>query len=240
VKGIILAGGHGTRLYPMTKVINKHLLNVYDKPMIYYPIQTLVDAGIDQIMVVTGGNNAGSFLELLGNGEEFGLEEMHYAYQKGAGGIADALSLARSFIGDDKFVVMLGDNILENSIKPYVDNFVRQKSGAKILLKEVDDPQRFGVASIDKNKNVSKIVEKPEHTDSSYAVIGVYMYDGNVFDIIKRQRASKRGEMEITDVNNAYIKRGELTSDVVDGWWTDAGTVESLFKANLLLGEKNE
>jgi glucose-1-phosphate thymidylyltransferase len=240
VKGIILAGGHGTRLYPMTKVINKHLLNVYDKPMIYYPIQTLVDAGIDQIMVVTGGNNAGSFLELLGNGEEFGLEEMHYAYQKGAGGIADALSLARSFIGDDKFVLMLGDNILENSIKPYVDNFVRQKSGAKILLKEVDDPQRFGVASIDKNKNVSKIVEKPEHTDSSYAVIGVYMYDGNVFDIIKRQLVSSRGEMEITDVNNAYIKRGELTSDVIDGWWTDAGTVESLFKANLLLGEKNE
>lgn len=239
MKGIILAGGNGTRLYPMTKVINKHLLNVYDKPMIYYPIQTLVDADIDQIMVVTGGNNAGSFLELLGNGEEFGLKEMHYAYQKDAGGIAEALSMARNFIGDDKFVVILGDNILENSIKSYVDKFREQGTGAKILLTISENPERFGVADLEGDKVIS-IAEKPKQPKSSNIVIGVYMYDKEVFNVIEKQERSNRGELEITDVNNYYIDHGNLTSDFIEGWWTDAGTVESLFKANLLLGEKSE
>jgi glucose-1-phosphate thymidylyltransferase len=239
MKGIILAGGSGTRLYPMTKVINKHLLNVYDKPMIYYPIQTLVDADIDQIMVVTGGNNAGSFLELLGNGEEFGLKEMHYAYQKDAGGIAEALLMAKNFIGDDKFVVILGDNILENSIKLYVDKFKEQEVGAKILLTKSKNPERFGVAELDEDK-VINISEKPDIPKSSNIVIGIYMYDKEVFDVIEKQERSDRGELEITDVNNYYIAQGSLTSDFIDGWWTDAGTVESLLNANLLMGEKNE
>jgi glucose-1-phosphate thymidylyltransferase len=238
MKGIILAGGTGSRLYPMTKVINKHLLNVYDKPMIYYPIQTLVDAGIDQIMVVTGGNNAGSFLELLGNGEEFGLEEMHYAYQSGAGGIAEALSLVKSFVGDSKFIVILGDNILENSIRPYVDKFKEQDSGAKILLTTSTTPERFGVAKLEGSKVLS-ITEKPKNPESSNIVIGVYMYDKEVFRAIAKQGRSDRGELEITDVNNYYIDKCSLTSDFIDGWWTDAGTVESLFNANMLLGEKN-
>ena len=239
MKGVILAGGSGSRLYPMTKVINKHLLNIYNKPMIYYPIQTLVEAGIDQIMIVTGGNNAGSFLELLGNGEEFGLEEMHYAYQSGAGGIAEALSLVKGFVGDSKFVVILGDNILENSIKSYVDKFKEQDRGAKILLTTSKTPERFGVANLDGDKILS-ITEKPKNPESSNIVIGVYMYDKEVFSAISEQTRSDRGELEITDVNNYYIDRGSLTSDFIDGWWTDAGTVESLLKANILLGDKIE
>lgn len=238
MKGVILAGGNGVRLYPMTKVINKHLLNVYDKPMIYYPLRTLIDAGIDKIMIVTGGNNAGSFLELLGNGEEFGLKEIHYAYQKEAGGIAEALLMAKNFVGNDKFVVILGDNILGSSIRTYVDDFRKQNDGAKILLTKSKNPERFGVAELNGIK-VVRIVEKPQNPQSFDIVIGVYMYDKEVFDIIERQERSDRGELEITDVNNCYIEDDKLTSDFIEGWWTDAGTVESLFKANRLLeGEK--
>jgi len=200
----------------------------------------MINAGIDQIMIVTGGNNAGSFLELIGNGEEFGLKEMHYSYQKGAGGIAEALSLAENFTAGDKFVVILGDNILEKSIKPYVDNFKCQQGGAKILLTKSMTPERFGVAEIDDNNNVTCIVEKPREPKSDSIVIGVYMYDGEVFEAIKQQQRSDRGELEITDVNNYYIEKSKLTSDFIDGWWTDAGTIPSLFKANALLKDNNE
>jgi len=237
MKGVILAGGNGKRLAPLTNVINKHLLPIYNKPMIFYPIEKLVQAGIDQIMIVTGGNNAGSFLELLGNGRDFGLKEMHYAYQRKAGGIAEALYLAKNFIRDDKVIVILGDNILQDNIKVFVDEFQKQKLGAKILLKEVSDPERFGVVSFDDNGFVTDIVEKPKNSNSNYAVIGVYMYDNKVFDIISTLKKSDRGELEITDVNNIYFKKGILTSNIINGWWTDAGTIESLFKANELMNK---
>ena len=240
IKGVILAGGSGSRLFPLTKIINKHLLPVYNKPMIYYPLETLVEAGIKQIMIVTGGNKAGDYLELLGNGNEFGLNEIHYSYQKGAGGIADALNLARDFIGNDRFVVILGDNILQYGIKKYVEDFKKQSSGAKILLKEVENPERFGVASIDEGGKVLSIVEKPKVSKSSYAVIGVYMYDSKVFNIIPTLQKSDRGELEITDINNIYIKNKKMTSNIIDGWWTDAGTIESLYKATKLVREGYE
>ena len=237
MKGVVLAGGLGTRLYPLTRVTNKHLLPIYDKPMIYYPIETLVRAGIADILVVTGGNNAGEFLRLLGNGKQFGLRHINYTYQEGEGGIAEALGLAEYFVDQDKIVVILGDNILEKDITPYVENFKRQKEGAKILLSEVKDPQRFGVAEIEGDKIV-RIVEKPLVPKTNLAVIGVYMYDSKVFDIIKTLVPSERGELEITDVNNAYIRMGQMTYDILDGWWTDAGTFESLFRANKLIAEK--
>jgi len=237
MKGVVLAGGLGTRLYPLTRVTNKHLLPIYDKPMIYYPIETLVRAGIADILVVTGGNNAGEFLRLLGNGKQFGLRHINYTYQEGEGGIAEALGLAEYFADQDKIVVILGDNILEKDITPYVENFKRQKEGAKILLSEVKDPQRFGVAEIEGDKIV-RIVEKPLVPKTNLAVIGVYMYDSKVFDIIKTLVPSERGELEITDVNNAYIRMGQMTYDILDGWWTDAGTFESLFRANKLIAEK--
>ena len=236
MKGVILAGGLGTRLFPLTKVTNKHLLPVYDKPMIYYPIQTLINAGIDDILIVTGGNSAGDFLKLLGNGKEFGLRHINYTYQEGEGGIAEALRLAEFFAAGDKVCVVLGDNIIERNIRKAVEAFQTQKGGAKILLKEVPDPQRFGVAALERDRIVS-VEEKPKEPKSNYAVIGIYLYDRTVFDIIKTLRPSGRGELEITDVNNRYIQEGLMTWDLLEGWWTDAGTFESLLRANLLVSE---
>jgi len=236
MKGIVLAGGLGTRLNPLTKVTNKHLLPVYDKPMIYYPIQTLVNAGIRDIMVVTGGNNAGDFLCLLGDGREFGLEHVHYTYQEGHGGIAEALGLTRHFAENDSICVVLGDNIIENNIVSAVKTFEQQQQGAKILLKEVPDPQRFGVPELNGDRIV-RIEEKPAHPKSNYAVIGIYLYDSTVYDIVETLKPSGRGELEITDVNNAYIERGQMTYAILDGWWTDAGTFESLLRANNLVAQ---
>ncbi|MEK6715241.1 MAG: sugar phosphate nucleotidyltransferase [Candidatus Omnitrophota bacterium] len=237
MKGIILAGGLGKRLEPLTRITNKHLLPVYNKPMVYYPLETLVGAGITEIMIVTGGNNAGDFLRLLGNGREFGLKHINYTYQRGEGGIAEALGLCEHFADKDKIVVILGDNLIEKSIKKYVDKFRRQESGARILLKKVPDPQRFGVACFKDGKVIS-IEEKPKKPKSEYAVTGLYMYDPYVFDIIKTLKPSARGELEITDVNNAYLRRGGLYYDIFDGWWTDCGTFESLLHANSLVEKK--
>ena len=236
MKGVILAGGLGTRLYPLTKVTNKHLLPVYDKPMIYYPIQTLINAGIDDILIVTGGNNAGDFLKLLGNGREFGLKHINYTYQEGEGGIAEALRLAEFFASGEKVCVVLGDNLIEKNIRRAVKNFQRQKEGAKILLKEVPDPQRFGVPELREDRIV-RIEEKPKKPKSQYAVIGIYLYDNDVFNIIKTLKPSNRGELEITDVNNRYIEKGLMTWDILEGWWTDAGTFESLLRANQLVAK---
>ncbi|NOS76813.1 MAG: NTP transferase domain-containing protein [Nitrospira sp.] len=234
MKGVVLAGGLGTRLMPLTKVTNKHLLPIYDRPMIYYPIQALVNAGIRDIMLVTGGNNAGDFLRLLGNGKEFGLRHLNYTYQEGEGGIADALRLAEHFADGEAICVILGDNIIEGNIAIAAEAFRQQKIGAKILLKEVKDPQRFGVPVLE-GERVLKIEEKPAHPRSAYAVTGLYFYDAQVFDIIKTLKPSGRGELEITDVNNAYIAAGTLTWDLLEGWWTDAGTIESLHLANQLV-----
>ena len=237
MKGIVLAGGLGKRLYPLTRVSNKHLLPVYNKPMVYYPIQTLVDAGITDILIVTGGTHAGEFLRLLGNGKEFGLKHINYTYQEGEGGIAEALKLAEHYSGGDKIVVILGDNIIEKDIKQTVRDFQKQAKGAKILLKKVDDPVRFGVAEIKGSKIIS-IEEKPKKPKSEYAVTGIYMYDSKVFDIINALKPSGRNELEITDVNNTYLKRGELEYSMLDGWWTDSGTFESLLNANMLVAKK--
>jgi glucose-1-phosphate thymidylyltransferase len=237
MKGIILAGGLGSRLRPLTKVTNKHLLPIFDKPMIYYPIETLVRAGIKDIMIVTGGNSAGDFLRLLGNGREFGLKDIYYTYQEGEGGIADALKLCEHFAEGDRVVVILGDNIIQDDITPYVRAFDDQDSGARILLKEVQDPERFGCPELDGDRIV-RIEEKPIHPKSRYAVTGIYMYDRRVFDFCRRLKPSARGELEITDVNNAYIKEGDLYYDVLDGWWTDAGTFESLYHANELVARE--
>jgi dTDP-glucose pyrophosphorylase len=236
MKGIVLAGGLGSRLSPLTRITNKHLLPVFDQPMIYYPIRCLVESGIHDILVVTGGNSAGDFLKLLRNGAEFGLSRIHYAYQEGEGGIAAALSLAEDFADKEPVCVVLGDNILENSIAAFVKKFRHQGSGAKILLSEVPDPQRFGVPVIEDDRIV-RIEEKPADPKSSYAVIGVYMYDNRVFEIIKTLKPSGRGELEITDVNNQYIEWGDLSWDVIDGWWTDAGTFDSLLHASNLVAE---
>lgn len=236
MKGVVLAGGLGTRLRPLTSVTNKHLLPVYDQPMIYYPIQTLVNAGITDIMVVTGGSSAGDFLRLLGNGKAFGLKHLNYAYQEGEGGIADALSLVEHFGAGEPVCVVLGDNIIEGNILSAVNAYRAQGRGAKIILKKVSDPQRFGVPRLDGNKVVS-IDEKPSVPQSDYAVIGIYMYDGEVYDIIRELVPSGRGELEITDVNNAYIARNQMTWEELDGWWTDAGTFESLLRASNLVAE---
>jgi glucose-1-phosphate thymidylyltransferase len=236
MKGVILGGGLGTRLRPLTSITNKHLLPVYDRPMIYYPIQTLVEAGISDIMLVTGGNNAGDFLRLIGNGEEFGLKHMNYTYQKREGGIAEALGLCRHFCGDDKLVVMLGDNILDGSIKKAARDFEKQAKGAKIFLKEVDNPREYGVAELS-GKLVKNIVEKPKDPKSNYAVIGIYMFDPEVWRIIDTLKPSGRGELEITDVNNAYIKKGQMTYEIIDAWWGDAGSsIEDLWRVNQYLG----
>lgn len=238
LKGVILAGGLGKRLYPLTRISNKHLLPVYNKPMIYYPVQTLVDAGIKDILIVTGGNHAGEFLRLLGNGKDFGLKHINYTYQEGEGGIAEALKLAEHFADNGNIVVVLGDNIIEKDIKKPVEEFRKQAKGAKIILKKVRDPERFGVAEFKGNKIIS-IEEKPRKPKSDYAVTGIYMYDFRVFEIIKALKPSGRGELEITDVNNAYLKRGELTYNILNGWWTDSGTFDSLLRANVLVAKKS-
>lgn len=235
MKGIVLAGGTGSRLYPLTKITNKHLLPIYDKPMIFYPIQALVEAGIKDILLVTGGRNSGDFLRLLANGKEFGLAHLNYTYQEGEGGIADALALAEHFADGEKICVILGDNIIEGSIKEAVQAFEKQERGARILLKEVPDAERFGVAEMEGTRIVG-IEEKPREPKSNYAVIGIYMFDGTVFDKVKKLVPSGRGELEITDVNNAYIREGSMTYSVLDGWWTDAGTFDSLLRAaNLVM-----
>ena len=236
MKGVVLAGGLGSRLKPLTKVTNKHLLPVYNQPMIYYPIQTLVNAGIKDIMIVTGGNSAGDFLKLLGNGKDFGLKHLNYTYQEGEGGIADALSLVEHFADDEPVCVVLGDNIIEGNILKAKEDYERLGKGAKILLKKVPDPQRFGVPEIEGDK-VLQIEEKPQNPKSGYAVIGIYFYDRRVFEIIRGLEPSARGELEITDVNNDYIFRSEMTWNELDGWWTDAGTFESLLHATNLVAE---
>jgi glucose-1-phosphate thymidylyltransferase len=236
MKGIVLAGGTGSRLFPLTKITNKHLLPIFDRPMIYYPIQTLVDAGIQDILVVTGGRNSGDFLRLLANGKEFGLKHINYTYQEGEGGIADALGLAEHFADGEKICVVLGDNIIEKDIRAAADRFRLQSHGAHILLKEVQDAERFGVAEVSGNHIVG-IEEKPKMPKSNYAVTGIYMYDSTVFDKIRTLVPSRRGELEITDVNNAYIREGTMTFSYLDGWWTDAGTFDSLLRAANLVAE---
>ena len=236
MKGIILAGGTGSRLYPLTKVTNKHLLPVYDKPMIYYPLQTLIDAGITEIMIVSGKGHAGDFLELLGSGSEFGIR-ITYEIQDEAGGIAQALGLAESWGRKEDVAVILGDNIFQDTIKKAVETF---DGGAQIFLKEVSDPHRFGVAEVDGNQVIG-IEEKPKEPKSNYAVTGLYLYDGRVFDLIKTLQPSGRGELEITDVNNSYIHRGAMQFKVLDGFWSDAGTFDSLLRAsNMVVGYKSD
>ncbi|HWQ53039.1 MAG TPA: sugar phosphate nucleotidyltransferase [Bryobacteraceae bacterium] len=239
MKGVVLAGGTGSRLFPLTKITNKHLLPIYDKPMICYPIQMLVDAGIGDILIVTGGKNAGDFLRLLANGKQFGLTHINYTYQEGEGGIADALNLAEHFADGHKICVVLGDNIIEGSITAAVDDFRRQERGAKILLKEVHDAERFGVAEIVGDR-IAGIEEKPRVPKSNYAVTGIYMYDPSVFEKIRTLVPSSRGELEITDVNNAYIREGSMTYAYLDGWWTDAGTFDSLLRAGNLVAKSKK
>jgi len=236
MKGIILAGGIGSRLFPLTRVTNKHLLPVYDRPMIFYPIQTLVNAGITDILLVTGGQNAGDFLRLLGNGKDFGLQHINYTYQQGEGGIADALRLAEYFAAGEKICVVLGDNIIETNIIAAGAQFRKQARGAHILLKEVADPQRFGVPVFE-GERIVRIEEKPKEPKSPYAVIGIYMYDATVFDRIRKLKPSTRGEFEITDVNNQFLADGALTYSLLDGWWTDAGTFDSLLRATDLVAQ---
>jgi glucose-1-phosphate thymidylyltransferase len=239
MKGIVLAGGLGSRLFPLTKITNKHLLPIYDKPMIYYPVQILVDAGIRDILIVTGGRNAGDFLRLLANGKEFGLTHLDFTYQEGEGGIAEALGLAEHFADGSKVCVILGDNIIEGSIREAVDEFRAQEKGARILLKEVPDAERFGVAEM-KDGKIIGIEEKPKKPKSNHAVTGIYMYDGTVFDKVRNLVPSNRGELEITDVNNAYIREGTMTFSHLEGWWTDAGTFESLLRAANLVAATAE
>jgi glucose-1-phosphate thymidylyltransferase len=236
MKGIVLAGGTGSRLSPLTRVTNKHLLPVYDKPMVYYPIQMLVNAGIHQILLVTGGDTAGDFLRLLGNGRHFGLKHLNYTYQEGNGGIAEALALAEHFAEGEQICVVLGDNIIENNICHAVETFKKQKEGAKLLLKEVTDPRRFGVAEI-RDKRVVGIEEKPGVPKSNYAVIGIYLYDATVFEKIRGLKPSGRGELEITDVNYLYIREDKLSYEILEGWWTDAGTLDDLLRTSNLVAK---
>lgn len=231
MKGIILVGGLGTRLYPMTRVANKHLLPVGRFPMVYYPLHNLVEAGVRDIMLVTGGNQVGAFLELLRDGREFGLAHLYFAYQHAPKGIADALRCAEAFVDRDRCIVMLGDNILAGSIKPFVDRFRQQEAGARVLAKEVPDPHRFGVPRFDEAGRIAEIIEKPATPPSSLAIIGVYMYDETLWDVLPTLQLSARGQYEITDVNNAYLRRGQLDYDVISFGWSDAGTPESLHRA---------
>ena len=240
MKGVVLAGGTGSRLFPLTKITNKHLLPIYDRPMIYYPIQCLLNAGIRDILIVTGGEHAGDFLKLLKNGKHLGVKHLEYAYQEGEGGIADALKLAEEFADGDKICVVLGDNIIEGNIKRASGAFFTQGSGGKVLLKEVPDPERFGVARFEGDPprgKIAEILEKPKKPPSNYAVTGIYFYDADVFTICKTLKPSGRGELEITDVNNAYLARGDLTYEILDGWWTDAGTFESLHRASTYVAD---
>jgi glucose-1-phosphate thymidylyltransferase len=238
MKGIILAGGNGTRLFPCTKITNKHMLPVYDKPMIYYPLNSLVSAGIKDILIVTGGDNPGDFLKLLGSGKEFGLKEIHFLYQEGAGGIAEALSLAEDFADNEKIVVILGDNVFETNIKKYIDNFKNQERGAKLFFKKVPDPKRFGIGEFENDKLIN-IEEKPKKPKSNLAAVGLYMYDNQIFDIIKNLEPSHRGEFEITDVNNFYIKQGTASFETLDGFWSDVGTFETIIKTAEFVKDKN-
>ena len=236
MKGVVLAGGKGSRLYPLTRVTNKHLLPVYDRPMVYYPIQTLVDACIKDIIVVTGGQNSGDFLRLLSNGKDFDLRRIHYTYQEGEGGIADALRLAEPFVEGERICVVLGDNIIENNIIQAKNAFEKQENGAHIILKEVPDPERFGCPELFDGR-ILRIEEKPQKPKSRYAVTGVYFYDATVFEKIGRAKPSWRNELEITDVNNMYLEERTLTHSILDGWWTDAGTFESLLRATNMVAE---
>lgn len=237
MKGVILAGGTGSRLFPLTKVTNKHLLPVYNKPMIFYPLECMAKAGIDEVLLVTGGNNAGDFIRLLGNGSEFGLKNLQYTYQDGAGGIAQALGLAERFCEGDSICLILGDNVCEFSIRAHADRFNKQGNGAKILLTPVDNPKAYGVAEMDGDR-VTRIVEKPKEPKSNLAVIGIYFYDKNVFDIVKKLKPSARGELEITDVNNAYIERGEMTADKISGKWMDCGEdIDLYLKSSNLIAQ---
>jgi glucose-1-phosphate thymidylyltransferase len=237
MKGIILAGGTGSRLYPLTKVTNKHLLPVYDKPMIYYPLQTLIDAGLNEILIVSGRGHAGHFLELLGSGSEWGVR-LTYEIQDEAGGIAQALGLAEGFADEEEVAVILGDNIFQDSVKDAVQSF---ESGARIFLKVVPDAARFGVAEVDESSGqVLGIEEKPDVPKSDYAVTGLYIYDSGVFEIIKTLKPSGRGELEITDVNNEYIRQGAMGYSVLDGYWSDAGTFESLLRAGMIVEKHRE
>lgn len=242
MKGVILAGGKGTRLYPCTLVTNKHLLPIYDQPMVYYPIETLAQAGCDEILIVTGGKNPGEFMCLLGDGSQFGLKSIMYVYQQNpVGGIADALRLARPFIGrDEKFCVVLGDNLIFDNLKPYVSEFVREPRGtAKVFIKEIENPTSFGVAEISDGR-VTNLLEKPKNPPTNYAVIGIYMYDSTVFDMIRNIEPSARGELEITDVNREYMKRGSLTYAILDSEWLDTGTFQSLAEAQHIVMEKRK
>lgn len=236
LRGIVLAGGTGSRLKPLTKVTNKHLLPVGHKPMIYYPIEKLTSIGIEQILIVTGVEYMGDVVGLLGSGREFGCQ-FTYKVQDKAGGIAQALGMAEGFSNNNPLAIILGDNIFQANLKKYADKFIAQKNGARLLLKKVPNPQRFGVAQISDTR-VIRIDEKPKKPESDYAVTGIYFYDATVFDIIRTLKPSGRGELEITDVNNAYIARGQLAYDILDGWWTDAGTFESLSKANELVAKE--
>jgi glucose-1-phosphate thymidylyltransferase len=236
MKGAVLAGGTGSRLHPLTRVTNKHLLPVHKQPMIFYPVQTLVNAGITEILLVTGGQNAGDFLRVLSNGKDFGLKHIDYTYQDGEGGIADALRLAEHFADEQKICVILGDNIIEGNICEPVARFGRQPKGAHIILKEVEDPERFGCPEI-VNGRMLRIEEKPKQPKSRYAVTGIYFYDSTVFEKIRHLRPSWRGELEITDINNLYLEEGTLTYSILEGWWTDAGTFESLRRATNLVAE---
>jgi len=233
IRGVVLAGGTGSRLRPLTKVTNKHLLPVGEKPMIYYPIEKLTSVGIEEILIVTGVEHMGDVVSLLGSGKDFRCR-FTYKVQDEAGGIAQALALAENFANNQSLVVILGDNVFKDGLKPYVERFVAQRKGARVLLKQVPDPQRFGVAELSGGKVIG-IVEKPKRPESDYAVTGIYFYDAAVFEIIRTLKPSARGELEITDVNDAYIKKGQLAYDIMDGWWTDAGTFESLTRANELV-----
>jgi glucose-1-phosphate thymidylyltransferase len=233
MKGVVLAGGLGTRLRPLTTVTNKHLLPVYDRPMIYYPLQCLLNAGIDEIMIVTGGDHAGDFVKLLRNGKHLGIKRLAYAYQDGEGGIADALKHAEEFADGGHISVILGDNIIQGNIRAAAKDFRARSHGAKIILKSVPDPQRFGVARFEGDA-IAEIIEKPKNPPSDMAVTGMYFYDADVFKVCANLKPSHRGELEITDVNNYYLQRGDMSFDILKGWWTDAGTIESLYRATLL------
>jgi glucose-1-phosphate thymidylyltransferase len=236
MKGVVLAGGTGSRLYPLTRVTNKHLLPVYNQPMLFYPIQALVNIGIHDIVIVTGGHSAGDFLRLLANGKDFGLKGLNYGYQEGEGGIADALRVAEHFAQGDSVCVILGDNIIENNVCEAAERFRAQGRGAHIVLKQVHDPERFGCPEVVEGRIV-RIEEKPRNPKSSYAVTGVYFYDNTVFAKIRQLKPSARGELEITDINNMYLAEGTLSHSILQGWWTDAGTFESLRHATNLVAE---
>jgi glucose-1-phosphate thymidylyltransferase len=235
MKGVILAGGSGTRLHPLTLITNKHLLPIYDRPMVNYAIEALVQAGVTELMLVTGGTHAGEFFRLLGNGHDHGIDRLFYAYQERAGGIAEALGLAERFVNRDRVVVMLADNVVGGSLKASVDNFERQEEGARILLSKVDDPRHLrhlGVPELN-GERVVRIIEKPDEPPSRYAVTGIYFYDSTVWDVVPTLKPSGRGELEITDVNNAYVDRGTMEYDVLEGFWGDAGeSIDAYYEVN--------